>query len=116
MLIKIEEKANSLARKKHFICPVCGGILGNRNFPTKTCVLDDKLYRYSKARFIDSTVRIEYSMYHYYDEEADRVKDDYHLITGQFEMVFNYAGECIVFDVLGVLPCKKDIKKVCEAH
>ncbi len=91
-------------KAKEFICPVCGGILGKRNLPDAEAVIDNEIYYCTESRIINSTVILEHSFNHYYNEEEDHVMDEPHNLRAVIEAEFDNSKKCTAFCVVRVYP------------
>jgi hypothetical protein len=100
-VIKIEEKTNTLT-KKHFTCPVCGGILSDKNLPDLKSVVDYNIYDEGNFKIVNSSFTIQYNFKHGFDEENDAALEEFHTVVVQIELTFDSTGECVVFDMVGV--------------
>jgi len=91
----VEEKENDL-----FTCPVCGRLISAINVPMKESIIEEKL-REEGMTFPNCTMTMHYESYHVLDGD-EMVLDDFHPVTFVIDIVYDTAGKCIVFDVVGV--------------
>lgn len=97
--ICLEEK-----RRYQFTCPVCGKLIGDMNLPTQENIIEEKL-REEGITFPNFALTMAFESCHIFDGN-EKVLDDVHPISFAIDIVYDSAGKCITFEVVGVNPCR----------
>lgn len=95
------------AEKPKFICPACGGTLGENNLPDLKSVVTDNICDEGNFKIIHTPMTLKYLFLHGYNEEEDTELEESHLVFAYIELVFDDTGDCIMFNITGVAPCSQ---------
>ncbi len=103
---QIEEKEGNesemlFVQRERIICPVCGKEIDEVNFPDAKSLVEDSLFLAGLV-VVDSSVCFLIDIEHWY-EKAEITLENPHELTAVVTCEFDSQGECIHFEIKGVL-------------